>query len=92
MLTHVLTAAILASALVCAADSVGPGTDTQAPTDKQPPDDEQQDQHFCCQSVDPKNWTGDGCSAISSELINSCQHVLYCPGKWTKSDGTVTCD
>jgi hypothetical protein len=59
---------------------------------KRTPDEVQEDQHFCCQSVDPKTWTGEGCGAISKENINSCDKVLYCPGKWAKDDGKVTCD
>ncbi|PRP95884.1 hypothetical protein ENSA5_37540 [Enhygromyxa salina] len=62
-----------------------------APEDREPPDQGEEDQHFCCSSIDTQNWTGDGCVAINKENINSCQKVLYCPGKWAKDDGTVTC-
>jgi hypothetical protein len=67
------------------------------PTDEQPPEfappDEppQEDQHFCCGSVDPKTWTGDDCSLLSKEHLVLCNTILYCPGKWTKEDGHVTC-
>jgi hypothetical protein len=51
------------------------------------------DQHFCCQSVDPKTESGEGCTAISDslELINTCGKVLHCEGNWTKDDGKVSC-
>lgn len=51
-----------------------------------------EDQHFCCQSVDPKTKTGDGCVTIAQTQIDRCAKVLYCPGFWAKDDGTVTCD
>jgi hypothetical protein len=59
--------------------------------DKQRPDDEQMDQHFCCQTVDPKNLTGDGCTTIEPGQINACSEVLYCEGNWTKHNDKVTC-
>jgi hypothetical protein len=47
-----------------------------------------------CQSVDHKNFTGDGCDPISGSLetIAACNKVLYCPGKWVKDDGKVWCE
>lgn len=63
--------------------------------DKLPPGEvEPADQHFCCQSVDLKTLTGEGCTAISSslELINTCTNVLYCEGNWGKQDGKVVCE
>ena len=67
---------------------------TEEPDERQPPDTPQEDQHFCCTDVDPAKFTGDGCVAISGalETINACNNVLYCPGKWTKKDGNVTCE
>jgi hypothetical protein len=62
-------------------------------SDKLPPEEpEVKDQHFCCQSVDLKNWTGDGCVTIAPTQIDLCTNVLYCPGKWGKQDGKVTCE
>jgi hypothetical protein len=63
--------------------------------DKLPPGaDIQEDQHFCCQSVDPKAMTGEGCNAISGslEVINSCTNVLFCPAGWAKDNGNVYCE
>lgn len=83
MLTKaVLTIAILAA---CVAPS-------------NPPDDGYQpnqtvlmDQHFCCNKVDPKTLSGEGCTAIGPEHINTCSKVLFCPEGWTKNDGDVSC-
>jgi hypothetical protein len=58
-----------------------------------PPEDiDGKDQLFCCNSVESSGkGTGDDCSAIGEELINSCSNVLYCSGNWTKKDGVITC-
>lgn len=86
---------ILAIITACSVPST-PATTEPPPTEQPdaPPDEpEVKDQHWCCQSVDHKAKTGDGCSAISGSLetINACANVLYCPGFWTKEDGTVQC-
>ena len=49
--------------------------------------------HWCCQSVDPKAKSGEGCNHISgsSEVINACAKYLNCPSGATKDDGKVTC-
>jgi hypothetical protein len=63
--------------------------------DKAPPEEpELKEQHFCCQSVNHKTKSGDGCDPISGSLetIAACNKVLYCPGFWTKDDGKVTCE
>jgi hypothetical protein len=62
------------------------------PTDKQPPEDPQMDQHFCCQSVDPKTMSGEGCQTMGATQIDLCANVLYCEGNWAKQDGKVTCE
>jgi hypothetical protein len=51
-----------------------------------------EDQHFCCQTVDPKTMSGEGCTAIGIEQINGCSSVLYCPQGWAKENGDVSCD
>lgn len=53
--------------------------------------DVQKDYIFCCQDVDPKAKTGDGCITIGEKQIDSCSTVLTCAGGFTKKDGTVTC-
>lgn len=63
----------------------------QTLTDKQDPDVEVEDQHFCCQSVDLDKWSGEDCTTIPAELINSCAEVLYCGGNWGKSGNKVKC-
>jgi predicted small lipoprotein YifL len=64
----------------------------EQPPEFAPPDEPpQEDQHFCCGSVDPKTWTGDDCSLLSKEHLVLCNTILYCPGKWTKEHGHVTC-
>jgi hypothetical protein len=60
--------------------------------DKRPPDDDQMDQHFCCQSVDQKNLSGDSCQTIAPTQIDLCNKVLYCEGNWSKDDGHVVCE
>ncbi len=49
--------------------------------------------HWCCQSVDPKTKSGEGCTAFSGsvEVINTCAEYLHCPGGAAKHDGKVTC-
>lgn len=47
---------------------------------------------FCCDSVDSSGrGSGEGCVKMSEDHVNSCSDVLYCPGGWTKSEGTVRC-
>ena len=78
-----------------AACGVLPTSATNEPPDEYEPAEPVKplDQHFCCQSVDPKTLTGGGCTAISDslELINACTYLLYCPGAYTKDNGKVTC-
>jgi hypothetical protein len=54
-------------------------------------DDAQEDQHFCCKSVDLDKWTGEDCLTIPKESIDFCASVLYCEGNWGKQDGIVKC-
>lgn len=63
-----------------------------------PPDDVQPkikpipDHYFCCSSVDNAGkGSGEGCVNMTSDHVNTCSDVLFCPGGWTKSDGTVHC-
>jgi hypothetical protein len=93
MLTKPLLLVILAA---CAAPS-GAAADSNSSPERDPPkfappdEPPQEDQHFCCGTVDPKTWTGDDCWLISKENLVLCSSILYCPGKWTKEDGHVTC-
>lgn len=69
-------------------------TNPDEPDKLAPDEDAPTDQHFCCVDVDLKNFTGDGCNAISGalETINACANLLYCPGKYAKKDGHVVCE
>lgn len=70
-----------------------PSTPVTAPDEKQPPEeDAQEDQHFCCQSVDLKTMTGEGCQTMGAGQIDLCANVLYCSGNWAKADGKVACE
>lgn len=70
-----------------AADPESPSEDRPVKSQKA----ELKTQHFCCEKVDLDDHSGKGCSAISKELINSCDEVLYCPAGWGKSAGVVQC-
>jgi hypothetical protein len=94
MITKALLALILAA---CGVPSTPTTSEPPAEEpDKKPPNGEVKpiDQHWCCDSVDHKNKSGDGCDPISGSLetIAACSEVLYCPGFWTKSKGTVRCE
>lgn len=92
MITKPLLLALLAACGVPSNTATIESPPTEQP-DKQPPDDPGlEDQHFCCQSISEKEFSGDGCTAISKEAINSCPNVLYCPDAWKKKDGNVTCE
>lgn len=61
--------------------------------DKAPPQPPKpKDQHFCCEDVDLKNFTGEGCQLITELQVALCDTVLYCEGNWAKKDGKVACD
>ena len=83
---------------VLAACGVSPtqATDADPPAEQPdaPPESEIKplDQHFCCQSVDHKSLSGEGCVTIGPNQIDACSEVLYCEGNWTKSKGTVRCE
>jgi hypothetical protein len=61
----------------------------------EPPDtDGLEDGHnFCCQEIDPdpEVFSGDGCVEIAEVHVALCNKLLYCPDKYKKVDGTVTC-
>jgi hypothetical protein len=83
---------LLALLTACGGHSTAPSEPgEEQPVEPPDIDDAQEDQHFCCKSVDLEKWTGEDCVAISKEHINSCNEVLYCPGLWGKSNGVVKC-
>ncbi|WP_052557445.1 hypothetical protein [Enhygromyxa salina] len=84
-----VTLAILAG---CAQPSPQPSPPTPTTPDHRRHPETRHDQHFCCQSVSAKPWSGEGCVTIAVEHINTCAKVLYCPGKWINDEGDVTCE
>jgi hypothetical protein len=85
---------ILAVIAACGVPSTSATTDPPAEQpDKKPPDAKPKDSHWCCQSVDPKAKSGEGCTAMSGslELINACAEYLYCSGDAAKHDGKTYC-
>jgi hypothetical protein len=85
---------ILSIIAACGLAAGGASTDPPAEQpDKKPPGQVEEGQHFCCQSVDEKTFSGEGCVPISGEAqIAVCNKVLYCNGNWIKNDGKVTCE
>jgi hypothetical protein len=78
---------------VIAACSV-PSTPSTSPTEYQPPPEQPQekDHYFCCQELDAKGFSGDGCTEIPESHVIACNKVLYCDGKYKKDDQKVTCE
>jgi hypothetical protein len=66
----------------------------EQPGEFEPPAVKPKESHWCCQSVDPKTMSGEGCTAISgsTEVINACANYLNCSGGAAKVDGKVTCE
>lgn len=96
MLTKSILIAFLAAFGVVSSPEVSPEASPKtnpeaSPPEKQPPEDFQEHQYFCCTSVDLKTFTGEGCTAINNEKINTCANVLYCPNMWARSEGKVAC-
>jgi hypothetical protein len=87
--------AIIAACAVTAGPASNPATAEPPPSEQPdaPHDMKPKDSHWCCQSVDPKTKSGEGCTAFSGsiEIINTCAKYLYCEGSATKDDGKVTC-
>jgi hypothetical protein len=69
-----------------------PSTSPDEPDRKPPEDVGLEDQHFCCQEIDLKSFTGDGCVLIDKTAAILCDKLLYCPGKYAKDDGKVACE
>jgi hypothetical protein len=84
---------VIASLIALFAATCGVNS-TDPPDEKQPPDQTQEDQAFCCFSVGVTpsgNGTGSGCVTIGSGNIDSCDKVLSCGPSWIKDGSTVTC-
>jgi hypothetical protein len=92
MLTKPLLLVILA---VCAAPS-GAAADpnpVSSPNEKAPPVEphQQRETHWCCDSVNSKEGSGEGCDEIHVTHVVLCEKVLHCSSDYTYDDGKVTC-
>jgi hypothetical protein len=90
MLTKPLLLAVLAA---CGVPSTLATADPAEQPDEiePPPEPPQKDQHFCCQNVDPKTKSGEGCLTIGKGQIDQCPELLYCAGSYAKHDGKTYC-
>lgn len=78
-------------AIILAACGVNSSPATEQP-DKKPPDETVRDNvYFCCQGVDLKTASGNGCLTIGEKEIDRCDTVLACADGFVKVDGKVTC-
>jgi hypothetical protein len=83
-------------AFLAACGPSNPAT-TEPPPEQpvEPPNDGLEDggHNFCCQEIDPNPdvFSGDGCVEIAEVHVALCNKLLYCPDKYKKVDGTVTC-
>jgi hypothetical protein len=84
MLTKSLLLAIVA---VCGVSNSPPPEQPLSP----PEDGPEEDQHFCCESVDLDKWKGTNCVAVGKENIAGCTEVLYCSGDWGTSGSVTKC-
>lgn len=80
-------------AILLAACGVNSSTEASASPaeqpDGQPPVDE--GQYFCCDSVDLKTKSGEGCVTLAAGQIDLCPDVLYCSGDWGKTNNKTQC-
>jgi hypothetical protein len=85
---------LLAALAACGVHPIGAttGAPSEQP-DKPPPEPppEEADYIFCCQDVDHKSKSGDGCVTIGEKQIDQCSTVLACTEGFTKQDGKVIC-
>jgi hypothetical protein len=86
-----ITKAMLFAVLAACGVHTGDSNPNDPPVFKPPPEAPQEDQHFCCQSVDLDKKSGEGCVSLSVTHIDTCSEVLYCGGDWGKSNGTTKC-
>jgi hypothetical protein len=59
--------------------------------DKKPPNEVQEDQHFCCERLGGDGKSGEGCISIDITHVGGCNRVLYCGGSYENDNGKVTC-
>jgi hypothetical protein len=87
MFTKLVRLAVLAACGVQAKQATAPGE----PDDRPPGDAVEEGQHFCCDSVDLKSKSGEGCVTLAAGQIDLCPDVLYCSGDWGKTGNTTKC-
>jgi hypothetical protein len=94
MLKAIVFAVIAACGVPTTTATAEPPPPDQPDDFARPPAPPPEEQHWCCQSVNHKTKSGDGCDPISGSLetIAACNQVLYCPGFWTKDNGKVICE
>jgi hypothetical protein len=66
------------------------GAAPPAEPDRKPPDEIQEGQHFCCETL-RGNGSGNGCVTIDKSHAGQCDKLLYCGGTYEKDGGKVTC-
>jgi hypothetical protein len=97
MFSKPLILAIIAACGVTAGAASSPATaeppPPEQPGDFEPPAVKPKESHWCCQDVDHKTKSGEGCTAMSGslELINACAEYLYCSGDVAKDNGRTYC-
>jgi hypothetical protein len=70
----------------------GVGVGAASSPEAAPPEELEKDHvFFCCQDVDEKHATGEGCITIGEKQIDQCSTVLACADNLTKKNGTVVC-
>lgn len=93
MLRTIIVAALAACGVQPTPPTIAPAAEQPDGIEPAEPPVKPVNQHWCCDSIDHKNKTGEGCDPISGSLetIAACNKVLYRSGDWTKDDGTVRC-
>jgi hypothetical protein len=86
MLTKALLFTILGACGVAAGAASNP--DDLAPP-REPP--QERETHWCCDSINAQQASGEGCEEIIITAVAGCAKVLHCTGKYTYDDGKVTC-
>lgn len=89
MLTKPLLAVILAACGVNSTEATEPPT--EQPDGQPPAPPVEEGQYFCCDSVDLKTKSGEGCVTLAAGQIDLCPDVLYCSGDWGKTNNKTQC-
>ncbi|PRP97295.1 hypothetical protein [Enhygromyxa salina] len=89
MLSKAILFTILAAA--CGVQSSPAPSAAPEEPDIRPPEDDQDDQLFCCETVDLKAMTGEGCKFLPKEQILLCQTILACGDVWALDNGKAAC-